>query len=90
MTFEEENTIRYVSVFVLKSLKEGEKDEGILHGINYLININNESKSGSVSDMWVKEIRGGLTNITKEAHQVFLSIEFAIGTHNLYEHNENC
>ena len=93
LTFEEENAIRYVGGYVLKSLKEREKDEELLHGINHLIDSSNESKSGSESDMWVKEIsRGGLTNITEEAHQVFLSIEFAIRTHlktdNLYEHNE--
>ena len=75
LTFEEENAIRYVGGYVVKCLKEGEKDEEFLYGINHLIDTNNKTKSDSGSDVWVKEInRGGLTNITEEAHQVFLAI----------------
>ena len=58
-----------------------------------MIDTNNKSKSDSASDMWVTEIsRGGLTKIIEEAHQVFLSNEFAIRVHfrtdNLYDHTE--
>ena len=83
MTFEEENAICYVGGYVLKSLKDVERNEEILYGINYLItNTRESSKSDSGSDVWIKEINGeGLTNITEEAHQVFLSIELAIRTH---------
>ena len=93
LTFEEENAIRYVGGYVLKCLKQGEKDEELLHGINHLTDTNKETKSDSGSDVWIKEInRGGLTNITEEAHQVFLSIEFSIRKYlkleNLYKFNE--
>ena len=93
LTFEEENAILYVGGYVLKCLKEGEKDEEFLYGINHLIDTSNKTKSDSGSDVWVKEInRGGLTNITEEAHQVFLAIEFSIRKHlkfeNLYKFNE--
>ena len=92
LTFEEENAIHYVGGYVLKSLKEGEKDEEFLYGINHLIDTSNETKSDSGSDMWVKEINRGLTNITAEAHQVFLAIEISIRKHlkfqDLYKFNE--
>ena len=42
LTFEEENAIRYVG-YILKSLKDVERNEEILHGINYLINTTRES-----------------------------------------------
>ena len=57
LTFEEEIAIRYVGGYVLKSLKDVERNEEILHGINYLINNTRESnKSDSGSDVWIKEI----------------------------------
>ena len=92
LTFEEENAIHYVGGYVLKSLKDVERNEEILHGISYLINNTRESnKSDSGSDVWIKE----MTNIITEearAHQVFLSIELAIRTYlrtdNLCQHNE--
>ena len=91
LTFEEENAIYYVGSYVLKCLTQGEKDEELLHGFNHLIDTGKGTEFSS--DMWIKEInQGGQTNITEEAHQVFLSIEFAIRTHlkseNLHKFNE--
>ena len=55
-----------VAIYVLKCLTVGEKDEELPHGFNHLIDTGKGTKFSS--DMWIN--RGGLTNITEEAHQV--------------------
>ena len=37
LTFQEENAIYYVGGYIIKALKEKERDEELLHGMNHLI-----------------------------------------------------
>ena len=94
LSFEEENAIRYMGGYVLKSLKDKQKsDDELLHGLKHLTNDDPNSTSTSESEVWVKEIsRGRLTHITDEAQQLFVAIEFSIRTNlnleNLYTFND--
>lgn len=83
LTFEEENAIHYVGGYVIKTLKDKEADEELLHGMNHLIDKNVKSTSEvSESAVWVKEIsRGRLIHITQEAQQVFVAIEASVRVH---------
>ena len=75
--FEEENAIRYVGGYVLSVLKKRyQSDEEVIAGLNHLIDKNLVS---TLSAEWVQEVnRGGLTMITDQAQDAFMSIETCI------------
>lgn len=74
---EEENAIRYVGGYVIAVLKKRhQSDKEIIAGLNHLTDKNPVSTS---SAGWVQEVnRGGLTIITDQAQDAFMSIEACI------------
>ena len=75
-SYEEENAIRYVGGYVVAALKKRSTDMELLAGLDHLIEKDQEKIRSSESAVWVKAIdRGGLTYISEEAQEVFLSIE---------------
>ena len=73
--FEEENAIRYVGGYVIAVLKKRHQSE-IVAGLNHLTDKNAVLTS---SADWVQEVnRGGLTIITDQAQDAFISIEACI------------
>ena len=71
-SFEEENAIRYVGGYVVATLKKRETDVEILAGLDHLTEKNLEA----IRRQNLQEVtRGGLTHITEEAQDVFISIE---------------
>ena len=78
---EEENIICYVGGYVVATLKKHEVDDEILHGLYHLIERDSD-KVKADSATWHQEInRGGLTEITQEAHQLFMGIEASTRRH---------
>ena len=75
--FEEENAIRYVGGYVIAVLKKRhQSDKEIVAGLNHLTDKNAVLTS---SADWVQEVnRGGLTIITDQAQDAFISIEACI------------
>ena len=75
--FEEENAVRYVGGYVIAVLKKRhQSNKEILVGLNHLIDNNPVSTS---SADWVQEVnRSGLTIITEQAQDAFMSIEACI------------
>ena len=74
---EEENAIRYVGGYVIAVLKKRyQSEKEIVAGLNHLTDKNPVSTS---SAEWVQEVnRGGLTLITDQAQDAFMSIEACI------------
>ena len=80
-SFEEENAICYVGGYVVATLKKHEVDDEILHGLDHLIERDSD-KVKADSATWLQEInRGGLTEITQEAQQLFMAIEASTRRH---------
>ena len=80
-SFEEENAICYVGGYVVATLKKHEVDDEVLHGLDHLIEKDLE-KVKADSATWLQEInRGGLTEITQEAQQLFMAIEASTRRH---------
>ena len=70
--YEEENTIHYVGRYVIAVLKKYQSDKEIIVGLNQLTNNNKQSNiCGCVQEV----NRGGLTMITDQAQDAFMSIE---------------
>lgn len=87
LSFEEENAVRFVGGYVIKTLRDVQKlpkDKPVLDILNSLV-YSKEDKhiaAGCGSQTWINSInRGGLVEITDDAYQVFLSIEYAVRQH---------
>jgi len=75
-SYEEENAIHYVGGYVVAALKKRSSDTELLAGLDHLVEKDEEKIKSSESAVWVKVVdRGGLTYISEEAQEVFLSIE---------------
>ena len=79
VSFEEENAVRYVGGYVIAAIKKKHhSDKEIIAGLDQLMD-NNKGTNEATSATWVQEVnRGGLTMITDQAHDAFMSIEASI------------
>lgn len=79
LTYEEENAVRYVGGYILRSLKkESSKDEDLLLAVNRLID-DNFDKEAAESEEWTAIVdRGGLVYITDHTYKFFCSIEYSL------------
>ena len=80
LTFEEENAVRYVGGYVIRTLKQQKKHEDICHILEELTDnsprSDHEDEPEAPANDWVTIIdRGGLTRITTDAYQLFYTIE---------------
>ena len=82
MTLEEENALRYVAGFVIKSVKDKLKvpdDQETLDILNSMVQEASSCTTPTSSKHWVKFINwGGLVQITEDAHQLFCAIEYCV------------
>ena len=73
LTYEEENAIRYMAGYVVRSLQKKMADE-----VEMLIETDKKRIQESSSTDWINIIdRGGLIHVTDECYQLFLAIEHA-------------
>ena len=78
LTYEEENALRYVGGYVIKTLGKKEKQEDILAALKLITNEEDDDAPAD-SEEWVCTIdRGGLIRITEEFYLTLCSIEYAI------------
>ena len=78
LTYEEENALRYVGGYVIKTLWKKEKQEDILATLKLITNEDDDDAPAD-SEEWVCTIdRGGLIRITEEFYLTLCSIEYAI------------
>lgn len=76
LTFEEQNAVRYIGGYVIRSLHQKTKDNGVKH---VLCELKDEGSMDGPAQEWVNAIdRGGLTKITSEAYHLFNSIELCV------------
>ena len=82
MTLDEENAVRYVAGFVIRAVKDKLKvpnDQEILDILNSMVHVQGASSTFTSSQDWVKSInRGGLIQITEDAHQLFCATEYYV------------
>ena len=82
MTLDEENAVRYVAGFVIRAVKDKLKvpnDQEILDILNSMVHVQDASSTFTSSEDWVKSInRGGLVQITEDAHRLFCAIEYYV------------
>ena len=76
----EENAVRYVGGYVIRTLKQQKKHEDICHILEELTDnsprSDHEDEPEAPANDWVTIIdRGGLTRITTDAYQLFYTIE---------------
>lgn len=77
LTYEEENAIRYVGGYIVKSLKQTVKNEDVLCALNDLVDDGTEE--AEESEEWTGMIdRGGLTYITTSTFQYLCAIEHVL------------
>ena len=73
LTFEEQNAVWYIGGYVIHLLHRKTKDSGVKH---VLCELKDEDNTDGPAQEWVNAIdRGGLTKITTEAYQLFISID---------------
>ena len=78
LTYEEGNAVRYTGGYVIPSLVQSSKDDGVKHVLCELKDDSDDGEDGPASD-WVKAVnRGGLIKISTEAYQCFYAIEICI------------
>ena len=79
LTFEEQNAVRYIGSYVIRSLHQKTKDSGVKH---VLCELKDEGSKDGPAQEWMNAIdRGGLTKITTEAYRLFNSIEMCVRRH---------
>ena len=82
MTLDEENAVRYVAGFVIRAAKDKLKvpnEQEILNILNSMVRVEEASSTSTSSEDWVKSVnRGGLVQITEDAHQLFCAIEYCV------------
>ena len=82
MTLDEENAVRYVAGFVIIVAKDKLKvpnDQEILDILNSMVHVQEASSTSTSSEDWVKSVnRGGLVQITEDAHQLFCATEYCV------------
>ena len=84
LTYEEENAIRYVGGYVIKSVKamlKSPQDDALILGLDELC-ITDDDVEPAESEEWLCSIdRGGLTRITDDAYLFFVAIETSVRRH---------
>lgn len=84
LTYEEENAIRYVGGYVIKSVRaklKSPQDDELTLGLDELC-ITDDDVEPAESEEWLCSIdRGGLTRITDDAYLLFVSIETSVRRH---------
>ena len=90
MTYEEENAVRYVGGYIIRSIrKDCMHDKDILVELNHLCN-NDDNSEPSESEEWMCSIdRGGLIRIGDGLHQTLCCIEYRIRHHFSTANNPN-
>ena len=79
LTFEEQNAIRYIGGYIIRSLHQKTKHSGVKH---VLYELKDEDNTDGPAQEWVNAIdRGGLTKITTEAYRFFNAIEMCVRRH---------
>lgn len=82
LTLEEQNAIRYVGGYIVRTLKAKTKDKQTLSCLQQLESSDQSDVENQVSAQWIVEInRGGLIHITDEAHDGFVASEAATRRH---------
>ena len=84
LTYEEENAIRYVGGYVVKSVRamlKSPEDNELFLGLDELC-ITDDDVEPAESEEWLCSIdRGGLTRITDDAYLFFVSVETSVRRH---------